>query len=250
MTKVSSTGSTGASAARSERKARLLLLYADVERGGSLLLRLPDERYEVISCPVSARTDGWMEELQPDLILLDPPVQPGQLLTACETLRARTDRPIVVISERGEELLIARALAAGIDEYLALPIGGRELVARIEALLRRLRHSTGHKGTSRIGGLTLSSADLSVELRGRKVVLSPIEFRLLACLASAPGKVFTHQTLMARVWGAEYVDARHYLRIYIRYLREKLEEDPAQPQTILSEWGVGYRFQPPELATP
>jgi len=77
-------------------------------------------------------------------------------------------------------------------------------------------------------------------------LLSPIEYRLLSCLASAPGKVLTHQTLMSRVWGAEYVDARHYLRVYIRYLREKIEDDPTNPQIVLSEWGVGYRLQLPE----
>ena len=103
--------------------------------------------------------------------------------------------------------------------------------------------------TNRVGGLILSSSDLSVERDGRRIFLSPIEFRLLSCLASAPGKVFTHQALMSRVWGAEYVDSRHYLHLYIRYLREKLEDDPSDPRLILSEWGVGYRFQPAEPPT-
>ncbi len=160
-------------------------------------------------------------------------------------MRAQTERPIVVMSERSDELLITRVLAAGIDEYLVLPIGARELAARIEAMLRRMNHYNGLRETNRIGGLILSSTDLSAECNGRKVFLSPIEFRLLSCLASAPGKVFTHQTIMARVWGAEYVDSRHYLRVYIRYLREKLEDDPTKPQMILSEWGIGYRLQPP-----
>ena len=73
-----------------------------------------------------------------------------------------------------------------------------------------------------------------------------MEYRLLACLASAPGKVLTHQTLMSRVWGVEYVDSKHYLRVYVRYLREKLEDDPNEPSLIVSEWGVGYRLVPPE----
>jgi two-component system KDP operon response regulator KdpE len=227
-------------------KARLLLLYTDAAHAAALFQRLPGEDYEVISCPVSAPVDGWMEELQPDLILLDPPPEQKQLLKTCEALRAQTERPIVVLSERSEELLVARVLAAGIDEYLVQPIGERELTARIEAMLRRMRRYGGPAQTNQLGGMILSSSDLSAELDGRRTFLSPIEFRLLACLASAPGKVLTHQTLMARVWGAEYVDSRHYLRLYIRYLREKLEEDPAQPQMILSEWGVGYRFQPPE----
>lgn len=230
--------------AQGEQRARLLLLYTDPSQAAALMQRLPGEDYEVLSCPVSVPVDRWMEEIQPDLILLDPPPEHKQLLKTCETLRTQTERAIVVLSERSEELVIARVLATGMDEYLVLPIGDRELIARIEAILRRMNRYSKLKETNQLGGLILSSADLSVERDGRKVFLSPIEFRLLSCLASAPGKVFTHQTLMSRVWGAEYVDSRHYLRVYIRYLREKLEEDPSRPQLILSEWGIGYRFEP------
>jgi two-component system KDP operon response regulator KdpE len=106
--------------------------------------------------------------------------------------------------------------------------------------------------TRRVGNLLLSATDHSVVRDGKRIFLSPIEFRLLACLASAPGKVLTHQTLMSRVWGSEYVDSRHYLRVYIRYLREKIEDDPNHPRLIISEWGVGYRLQLPadEFARP
>jgi two-component system KDP operon response regulator KdpE len=233
---------------RGERKGRLVFLYTDAAQAVSLLQRIPSADYDLISCPLSAQTDRWLDEFDPDLILLDPPPEQKEFLKTCESLRAQTDRPIVVMSERSDELAIARVLAAGIDEYLVQPIGERELTARIGAMLRRIRRYGEPGGSNQTGGLVLSSSDLSAELDGRRVFLSPIEFRLLTSLASAPGKVLTHQTLMARVWGAEYVDSRHYLRLYIRYLREKLEEDPSQPQMILSEWGVGYRFQPPEPA--
>lgn len=225
------------------RKARLLLLYAGHEDGAALAQRLSPDQYEVVSCPVSAASEGWLQELQPELVLLVPAPDPDELLAACTTVRERTDAPVVVLSERDDELLITRALSEGIDEYLVLPMGDRELTARIEALLRRMLRPATLTDTRQIGELTLCSADHSVERAGKRVFLSPIEFRLLACLASSPGKVLTHQTLMSRVWGAEYVDSRHYLRLYIRYLREKLEEDSASPQLILSEWGVGYRLQ-------
>jgi DNA-binding response OmpR family regulator len=224
-----------------EEKARLLLLYTDAAQAAALVQSLPGEGYDVVSCPVSA-IDRWLEELQPALILLDPPSEHRQFLEACESLRAQTERPIVVLSARSEELLVSRVLAAGIDDYLVLPIGVRELAARIEAMLRRYAWS---KETHQVGDLILSSDDLSVERNGHRVLLTQIEFRLLACLASAPGKVLTHQTLMSRVWGPEYVYSRHYLHLYIRYLREKLEDDPARPQMILNAWGVGYRIQPP-----
>jgi two-component system KDP operon response regulator KdpE len=188
-----------------------------------------------------------MADLQPDLVLLLPPADEVELVHACEIVRDGTDRPLLVLSEQKEELLIARALASGVDEYLVTPMGNRELAARIEAMLRRIRRTAGAGSGRDLGVLRLAPEDNSVLLNGRRVPLSPIEFRLLVCLASTPGVVVSHQTLMTRVWGDEYVDSRNYLRLYIRYLREKLEEDPTIPQLIVSEWGVGYRLQLPEV---
>lgn len=227
-------------------KTTLLLLYAEPERAGSLVRLLSrEEAHVVISCPLTAPVDRWLDGLQPDLIVLDPPSDCRQFEEACERLRAQTARPVVVLSEFDDELLIARVLAAGIDDYLVLPMGDRELAARIDAMLRRTNgHGVLHEPA--FGGLALSSLDLSAQWNGRQIFLSPIEFRLLSCLASATGKVVTHDALMSRAWGAEYVDCRHYLHLYIRYLREKLEKDPRRPRVILSEWGVGYRFVPAE----
>jgi DNA-binding response OmpR family regulator len=223
-------------------RARLLLLYARPAQAVALVQRLPSERYDIVTSQAFSRSAGWIDELRPDVVLLSPPPDAEELVASCEAARAETDRPLVVLSELADELTITRSLAAGIDDYFVLPIGDRELVARIEAMLRRLQRNPAVDETRRVGELTLSSHDHSVTRNGQKIVLSPIEFRLLACLASAPGKVLTHQTLMSRVWGAEYVDSRHYLRVYVRYLREKLEDDPNRPQLILSEWGVGYRL--------
>jgi two-component system KDP operon response regulator KdpE len=225
-------------------RARVLFTYDDPRHAGELMGRLDPGRFEVLSCPRSVPANGWLADLAPDLVLLDAPADERELLRACTELRARTERPVVVLAADHDERVVALALATGIDEYLVGPIGERELAARLEALLRRASRFAPE--FQQLGDLALSHADHSVEVRGRKVYLSPIEFRLLACLASAPGHVLTHQTLMSRVWGAEYVDSRHYLRVYIRYLREKLEEDPANPQLIVSEWGVGYRLMPPE----
>ena len=234
---------SSAKQAKAERRARLLLFSAEAEQAGPLVQRLPSATYDVISSPLAALDERWIEELGADLVLLLPPTDQKLLLEACEAVRARVEAPVVVLSERGEELLVTRALAAGIDEYLVLPIGDRELTARIAAMLRWLNRTSSRADSRQVGGLVLSAADQSVTRNERRVFLSPIEFRLLAALASSPGRVLTHQTLMSRVWGAEYVDARHYLRVYIRYLREKLEDDPNNPQLILSEWGVGYRLQ-------
>jgi DNA-binding response OmpR family regulator len=228
------------------RKPRLLLLFADASAAVGLAQRLLSANYEVVLCPLSVPADGWAEKLEPDLVLLDLPPEQRQVLQVCEAVCAQTACPVIAICALKGELLISRLLALGVDDYLARPIGGRELCARIDALLRRLRRYGESPRTQHVGGLLLSSVDHSVEGERGKVYLSPIEFRLLSCLVSAPGKVLTHQTLLARVWGAEYGAARGSLHVYIRYLRQKLEEDPANPHLILNEWGVGYRLQPPQ----
>ena len=229
-----------------ERQARVLLLYAQANQVPDLMACLSAEDYEVIACPTSAPQERWMADLQPDLVLLLPPDDEVELVHLCETVRDGTDKPVLVLSEQNEELLIARALASGVDEYLVAPMGNRELAARIEAMVRRIRR-TADAGSGRdLGALRLAPEDNTVTLNGRRISLSPTEFRLLACLASTPGEVVTHQTLMSRVWGDEYVDSRNYLRLYIRYLREKLEEEPTDPQLMVSDWGIGYRLQLPE----
>jgi two-component system, OmpR family, KDP operon response regulator KdpE len=235
----------GGSISHANVRARLLLLYMEPSSAAAFLHRLPEERYELVACTPSSPVARWIEEIQPELVLITGSDNPSSVVEMCTAVRGWTDRPVVLLSERTEETVVSRVLETGVDEYLILPMGDQELFARIDALLRRANRMNGSNGAQHIGGLTLSSSEQSVTNLGRKIYLSPIQFRLLSCLASAPGKVLTHQTLMSRVWGAEYVDSRHYLRLYIRYLREKLEADPTNPTMILSEWGVGYRFEPP-----
>ncbi len=228
-------------------RSRVLLLYGEPAQAASLMQRLPPERYDIITCPGASPRD-WLQDLQPELALLALPSNEERLLAACRAVRLETESPVIVLSALNGESAITSALATGIDDYLVEPLGDRELVARIEAMLRRVHRVPASDDVRRIGDLVLSTSEHAVTRAGRRVVLSPIEFRLLACLASAPGKVLTHQTLMSRVWGAEYVDSKHYLRVYIRYLREKLEDDPNHPQLVLSEWGVGYRLHVPPRA--
>ncbi len=223
----------------------LLLLYTDAGQAATFVRWLSEDgSNEVMTCPLSRPISSLIDEVQPDLILLEPPSDGGQLLEACDRVRQTTERPIVVLSSLAEELAITQALSAGADEYLVLPIREHELVARVRALARRMSRAGATATTAEFGGMVLSVDEQSAEFCGRTFLLSPIEFRLLACLVSAQGKVVTHDYLMSHVWGAEYVNSRHYLHLYIRYLREKLEADRASPRIILSEWGIGYRFQP------
>lgn len=230
---------------QAERDVLLLLLYSDADLAATFFSWFSaDGSSDVAAYPLQAHSKSLIEEIQPDLILLEPPPDRELLLQECARVRQTTDRPVVVLSGLADELTITRALASGVDDYLVLPARENELVARVRAIARRLRHDGVEAVTTEFGGIVLSAEDLSAEVRGRKVFLSPIEFRLLSCLITAQGKVLTHDYLMSRVWGPEYVDSRQYLHLYIRYLREKLEDDRKNPRIILSEWGIGYRCQP------
>ena len=228
------------------RSGSLLIFYKEAPRGAAVFGQLSEAGYAVTLCPMDSPAGGPHSLADSDVVLLVAEGECYAFTDMCLSLREHTDCPIVAMAASCDEQLIARTLDAGADEFLPLSIGGRELCARIDAILRRLGGQA--QDVRHLPGVTISAAELSVEAFGRRVFLTPIEFRLLSCLASAPGKVFTHETLMSRVWGAEYVDARHYLYLYIRYLREKLEPDPKHPRLIVSEWGVGYRFQLPSAA--
>ena len=231
-----------------ESNKNLLLLYSSASVAGPIFERLAASTHAVMLCPVTTAVERWGSQLDPDLVIIVVDGEGDELIERCEAIRELTDRPIVVVSDCCEERTVVTALNAGVDEFVSTTVGDEELFARIDSLLRRYRGPAQDRWPGpaqdrwQAGGLTLCASELSAEAAGRRVLLTPIEFRLLSCLASAPGKVFTHQTLMSRVWGAEYVDARHYLYLYIGYLREKLELDAKQPRIIMSEWGVGYRL--------
>jgi two-component system KDP operon response regulator KdpE len=155
--------------------------------------------------------------------------------------------PIVICSTSSREQDIVRALDAGADDYLVLPIRAVEMMARLRSVLRQ----TGESAPAPANGKRLVAGDLELQLdehkafrKGMEIDLSPIEFKLLALLVKETGRPVSHSRLIAQVWGPEYVDCRHYLRLYIRYLRAKIEDVPETPELIQNEWGVGYRFEP------
>ena len=169
------------------------------------------------------------------------------MLAMCRRLRDSYPVPIVACSMSSREQDVVRALDAGADDYLAMPIRAVELMARLRAVLRRL----GDNGKISANGQRMVAGDIEILLdeqkafrRGAEIELSPIEFKLLALLVRETGRPVSHSKLIAHVWGPEYVDCRHYLRLYVRYLRAKLEDSPQSPELIQNEWGVGYRFEP------
>ena len=179
----------------------------------------------------------------PDVIILDLSMPDMDGVEVCSRLREWTQVPIVVLSVRDSERDKVMALDAGADDYLTKPFGIEELLARIRVALR---HSTQTMGSKKAvvtaGSLIIDLVQHIVTRDGVEVKLTATEFKLLAYLAANAGRVLTHRAILAAVWDPADIDRVEYLRVYIRQLRKKLENDPEHPRFILNEPGIGYRF--------
>jgi len=181
---------------------------------------------------------------QPDVIIVDLGLPDMSGLDVIARLREWFRRPIIVLSARSHENDKIAALDLGADDYLTKPFGIGELLARLRVAQRHLTMPGDAAPPARIsaGALTIDLAAHRVQRAGVDVHLTPIEYKLLTALARHRGKVMTHRQLLREVWGAAHVESPHYLRIYMRALRHKIEDEPARPQHLLTEIGVGYRF--------
>ncbi|HWV52812.1 response regulator [Pseudorhodoplanes sp.] len=180
-----------------------------------------------------------------DLVILDLAMPDMDGSDVLERLRSWSNVPVIVLSVRSSEDEKVRLLELGADDYVVKPFGMAELLARAKAALRR--HSRGDSGESTItiDHLTIDFAARRVTAGGKRLSLTPKEYRLLQVLAQHAGKVVTHQTLLSEVWGQWHVHDTHYLRIFVRKLRQKIETDPTKPRILLTELGVGYRLAVP-----
>lgn len=180
---------------------------------------------------------------KPDLLVLDLGLPDGDGIDLIRELRTWSEIPIIVLSARTAEAEKVAALDAGADDYLTKPFGSAELLARVRAHLRR-RQRAGSDGRSQLafGDITVNLGKRLVEKGGEQLHLTPIEFRLLAYLVANPDCVLTHRQLLKAVWGPSHAEDSHYVRVYMGHLRKKLETDPANPDHIVTEPGIGYRF--------
>nr|WP_315483484.1 two-component system response regulator KdpE [uncultured Undibacterium sp.] len=183
---------------------------------------------------------------QPDLVILDLGLPDGDGIDFIKDVRRWSSVPIIVLSARVSEVEKIRALDAGADDYLTKPFGIGELQARVRATLRRQRQpGVDLSGIVQFGDVKIDMQARLVTKADEVVHLTPTEFRLLNVLVNSAGRVVTNPQLLREVWGPSHGENGHYLRIYMRYLRQKLEDDPTQPKYLLTETAVGYRLMLP-----
>jgi two-component system KDP operon response regulator KdpE len=180
----------------------------------------------------------------PDAIVLDLVLPDGQGIEVCQAVREWSNLPILVLSAVGDEREKVRALDAGADDYVTKPFGTDELLARLRAVLRR-SGPAGADPQIRIGELVVDVPDRRVLKAGQEIHLTPIEFDIVRVLAQQGGRLVTHRQLLRDVWGPAYGDETHYLRVHVAHIRAKLETDPARPEYLITEPGVGYRLREP-----
>ncbi len=181
--------------------------------------------------------------LQPiDMVIVDLALPDMDGAEVVERIRSWSAVPIIVLSVRSSEAEKVRLLELGADDYVVKPFGMAELMARVRVALRRQMRAASGEPRVKVGPLTIDLAARAVLLNGTRLTLTPKEYRLLQVLAQHAGNVVTHQHLLKEVWGTIHVNDTHYLRIFVRKLRQKIEPDPNAPRILITELGVGYRL--------
>jgi two-component system KDP operon response regulator KdpE len=226
-------------------KRRKILVVDDEERMIRFIrLNLEHDGFIVIDALNGKQALQRLRDSTPDLILLDVMMPDLDGFEVLQMVREITSVPVIMLTAKGEEDDRVRGLELGADDYITKPFSPRELVSRIKAVMRRTEGpSGGMHGLIQIDDrLKIDFDRREIWLEGKLVKLRPTEYRLLYHLVQNAGWVISHDQLLAKVWGYEYRDEPHYVRLYINYLRQKLEKDPANPKYILTERGAGYRF--------
>lgn len=223
-----------------------ILVVDDEERIVQLVtMNLEMEGFQVINAADGYNALEKVTRELPDLVILDVMMPDMDGFETLTRIRELSQVPVIFLSVKGQEFDRVHGLDLGADDYMTKPFSPRELVSRIKAVLRRTE-AKAPATTSEIvvdDELRINFDQRKVIVRGKEVTLRPTEYRLLYQLVTNAGKLLTHETLLSRVWGPEYRDEDQYVRLYITYLRQKIEKDPRNPKYILSERGLGYRFK-------
>ncbi|MGH7208756.1 MAG: response regulator [Nitrospiraceae bacterium] len=223
----------------------VLLIEDEPEIRRFLRTTLPEHGFKFSEAVTGQEGLAQAKARNPDLILLDLGLPDLEGTEVIKRLREWTPTPIIVLSARDQEQVKVAALDLGADDYVTKPFGVDELLARMRATLRQMARASVEQGDPvfTTGRLRVDLGHRQVFVSDKEVHLTPIEYKLLTTLVRYAGKVVTHRQLLKEVWGPLHVDEGHYLRVYMRQLRNKLEVNPAQPQYLLTELGVGYRLR-------
>lgn len=227
-------------------KNRVVLVVDDEERMAHFVrLNLEQDGFQVVEAYRGLDAIQKMRDSMPDLILLDVMMPDIDGFEALQMIREFSSVPVIMLTAKGEEEDKVRGLELGADDYITKPFSPRELTSRVKAVMRRAEMGTAsptHEMIDVDDRLKIDFGKREVWVDGEIVKLRPTEYRLLYHLVQNAGWVLTYDQLLAKVWGYEYRDEPHYVRLYINYLRQKLEPDLANPRYIFTERGVGYRF--------
>lgn len=225
---------------------RILLIDDDTTVHQTLSTPLENEGYEVLTATSGLKGLDMAKRHAPDLVILDMLMPKMDGLETGHRLRELGIQSILVIGPSGDEASVVRSLKMGADDYLAKPIQIPILLARVRMLLRRAPQPVASTpSTYNDGDLSIDLEHQYVELRGQPIYLTQTEFRLLTVLLQQVGRVVTHEKLIQEIWGTDKKTSLGSLKLYVHYLRQKIEDNPRKPYYLLSEWGVGYRLRRP-----
>ena len=223
---------------------RILVVDDDKQMLRAVTNALKARDYEVVTAATGERALSLAAEEDLDLVLLDlglPGIEGHEVI---KRLRAWSELPVIVISVRESQEEKVAALDAGADDFVTKPFGMKELLARMRAVLRRAVGESETEPVLHFDDLEIDLLKRLVKLEGEPIHLTPTEYRLLESMATNPGKLLTHQWLLEQVWGHGYGSESHYLRLYVKQLRQKLSDTPSSPRWITTEPGLGYRWLP------
>lgn len=222
---------------------RRILVVDDEERMVRFIrLNLEQDGFEVVEAFSGQQAMDKLRQTLPDLVLLDVMLPDFDGFEVLRLIRENNDVPVIMLTAKAEEDDRVKGLELGADDYITKPFSPRELTSRVRAVLRRTEGASSTGVIEVDDRLKIDFDRREVWVEGKLVKLRPTEYRLLYHLVQNAGWVISHDQILAKVWGYEYRDEPHYVRLYVNYLRQKLEEDPSNPKYILTERGVGYRF--------
>ncbi len=224
---------------------RVLIVAENDTQKKELSLSLRQSGLDALAVVASPEVLKDFYKFRPSLLLIDFDAPDFDGWDLCSRVRELADTPIVVMSEESTREALLKGYDIGVDGYIIKPASSSEVIQRVFGALRRRPEAQGALEVPApfdCDGLSIDWARNEVRANGSKLTLTPTEYRLLGYLAQNRGRIMTHEQILSRVWGPEYAGERSYVKLYIRYLREKIEQDPSKPQLIVTERGFGYRF--------